>query len=45
MAINKDTKQFQNGMKIERKEHPKFADWQIEIIVSDHIRIHPNAYK
>lgn len=43
--INKDTKQFRNGYRIESREHPHFSKSQVEQIVTDHIRIHPNAYK
>jgi hypothetical protein len=44
-GINRDTKQFKNGVRIEGKEHPSFQKWQVETIVSDHIKIHKNAYK
>lgn len=43
--VNRDTKQFRTGTKIERKEHPSFSVKQVETIVADHIRIHPNAYR
>lgn len=43
--ISKDTKQFQNGFRIERKEHPTLPKHLVEIVVTDHIRIHKNAYK
>lgn len=43
--INQNTKQFRNGMRIEGKEHPGFSKHSVAQIVTDHIVIHPNAYK
>lgn len=45
MAINHDTKQFKNGMKIESREHPTLPKATVAVIVENHIAIHPNAYK
>ena len=39
------TKQILRGMREEKKEHPWMPDWQVEKLVTDHIKKHPFMYK
>jgi hypothetical protein len=45
MKINKDSKQFQRGVKEELKEHPWAGRRGAEKIVEDHLIKHPFMYR
>ena len=40
-----ETKQFKRGMKDERTEHPWMSKQMRELLVTDHITLHPYMYK
>lgn len=42
--VNRDTQQFRNGFRIERKEHPTLSDGQVGTVVCDHLKEHPSMY-
>ncbi len=44
MAVDKTTKQFKNGVREERKEHPWMTTEQLERLVSNHLSKHPYMY-